>query len=114
MKRVPLPTITNCDDCGACCTGQAALPINLVGEHFRMKPVTPLPQALADELRATAARFLADKSFPPDGSPCIWYDADTRRCKHSKLVFFTVATERTPQEALVALAKTMLSYLVQA
>ena len=81
MKRSPLPVITNCDDCGACCTGQAALPVHLVGDGLRMEPVTPLPADLEAELRATLARFLAE-GFPPDGSPCVWYDSASRRCKH--------------------------------
>ncbi len=81
MKRTPLPVVRDCDSCGACCTGQAALPVHLVGDHFRLDPVTPLPPALADELRAAIARFKAE-GWPPDGSPCIWYDAGTKRCRH--------------------------------
>jgi len=81
MKRKPLPLIRDCRDCGACCEGQAALPIHLVGERFTMESVNPLPPELAQELRETTARFLAD-GFPPDGSPCIWYDAEAKRCKH--------------------------------
>lgn len=81
MKRIVLPTITDCSDCGACCTGQAALPIHLVNDNVSLESVTPLPPELAAELRAETERFLRD-GFPPDGSPCIWYDAETKRCKH--------------------------------
>lgn len=80
-KRTPLPMIRNCDQCGACCTGQAALPIHLVGDQFRMAPVSPLPPELAKELKDTVARFMK-YGFPPDGSPCIWYDAEKKQCKH--------------------------------
>lgn len=80
MRR-RLPVISNCDDCGACCTGQAALPIHLVGDGFCLGPVSPLPLELIAELEATTERFMRD-GFPPDGSPCIWYDPEKRQCKH--------------------------------
>lgn len=76
-----LPMVTSCEGCGACCTEQAALPIHLVGEKFRLEPVSPLPESLKAELRDAVERFLRD-GFPPDGSPCIWYDAEKRQCKH--------------------------------
>ncbi len=81
MKRTPLPTIASCDGCGACCTGQAALPIHLVNEHSGITPVRKLPGWLADELRALTKKYMAEE-FPPDGSPCIWYDAETKKCRH--------------------------------
>lgn len=82
MSRTQLPVITNCDDCGACCTGQAALPVHLTGDGaLRLDGVNPLPGHLRDELRAAVDRFHRD-GWPPDGSPCIWYDAATKRCKH--------------------------------
>lgn len=78
-----LPVINNCDGCGACCTGQAALPIHLVGEGAaRLNSVSPLPPELIEELQAIIKVYKADDSWPDDGSPCIWYDADTKRCKH--------------------------------
>lgn len=77
---IDLP-ILNCDNCGACCTGQAALPVHLVGEHFRMEPVSPLPPGLAEELRNTVAKFNRD-GWPPDGTACIWYDPRRKRCRH--------------------------------
>lgn len=87
MKRIQLPTVTNCNSCGACCTGQAALPIHMAGHPkscFRDTPmpsVNPLPEGLRQELLAQTDVFLRD-GFPPDGSPCIWYDAETKRCRH--------------------------------
>jgi uncharacterized protein len=81
-KAVPLPVITNCDSCGACCTGQAALPIHMASTaHFPIDPVNPLPPKLDAELVETAERFTRD-GFPPDGSACIWYDAEAKCCKH--------------------------------
>ena len=81
MMRITLPQVKDCSDCGACCTGQAALPIHLVGEHFRLRPVKRLLPELAAELMAAAKRFQRD-GFPPDDSACICYDTETKRCKH--------------------------------
>jgi Fe-S-cluster containining protein len=81
MKRQPLPVVTNCNDCGACRREQAALPVSLVGEHVRMKSVTPLPEDLKAELLAAVERFQRD-GWPADGTPCIWYDPETKRCRH--------------------------------
>lgn len=84
MRR-ELPVINNCDDCGACCTGQAALPVHLVHDdkpEYRLPGCKPLPPELRAELKATVERMLRDKSFPPDGTPCIWYDAEKKQCRH--------------------------------
>jgi Fe-S-cluster containining protein len=81
MKRTALPLITNCDSCGACCTGQAALPVHLVGTHFRSEAVSPLPESLQAELRAAIETFQRD-GWPADGTPCMWYDAEKKQCKH--------------------------------
>ncbi len=40
-----------------------------------------LPALLLAELEGLRLKFLAE-GFPPDGSPCVWYDAKTRRCRH--------------------------------
>lgn len=81
MKRTPLPTIRSCDDCGACCTEQEQLPLVLIGERFRLPGVAPLPDWLATELRAELERFQRD-GWPTPGGPCLWYDPETRRCRH--------------------------------
>ncbi|MBY0527329.1 MAG: YkgJ family cysteine cluster protein [Gemmataceae bacterium] len=80
MIRTPLPVVS-CDDCGACCTEQAALPTSLVGTAFRMPGVGPLPVELRAELLAAVERFRRD-GWPADGTPCIWYDAAAKRCRH--------------------------------
>lgn len=82
MKLRKLPRVDNCNDCGACCTGQAALPIHLVGrQDLRTPGVNPLPPDLKAELQALVIEYLTTE-FPPDDSPCIWYDAQTKRCRH--------------------------------
>lgn len=78
---MPLPIIADCSDCGACCTAQAALPVHLIVEWYRMDPCSPLPAELAAELRAAVERFGLE-GWPADGTPCIWYDAAARRCRH--------------------------------
>ncbi len=80
--KTQLPVISNCDDCGACCTGQSALPIHLLGGGvFTMPGCSPLTDELRLELQQTIERFEAE-GWLADDSPCIWYDAEAKRCKH--------------------------------
>jgi Fe-S-cluster containining protein len=81
MSRQPLPLVTSCDQCGACCTGQAALPLSMVSRYAAVFVVNPLPEALAAELLELVAHFNAI-GWPADDTPCIWYDAPTKRCRH--------------------------------
>jgi Fe-S-cluster containining protein len=46
-----------------------------------LEPVSPLPENLKAELRAAVERFQRD-GWPADGTPCIWYDPETKRCRH--------------------------------
>lgn len=82
MSSLP---VLNCDGCGACCAEQAGLPAS-----WYVAPSGPMggtasgkrvPAALLAELRATVAGWLAH-GFPRDGTPCIWYDAGAKRCRH--------------------------------
>ena len=77
--------VLSCIDppCGACCTEQAALPIHLANPNatLRLPGVKPLPKKLRLELLALAEKYLRE-GFPPDGSPCIWFDQESRLCKH--------------------------------
>lgn len=78
VKRKPLPVVTNCDDCGACCTEQEALP---VGWYLgNLGDPNSLPPELLAELKAMADEFM--KTGWPNGTACVWYDAETKRCKH--------------------------------
>ena len=90
-KRIPIHTVTSCRNppCGACCTEQAALPVSWylgmvsVGQHSVVlgESADSLPAGLRAELEAMLATFMAT-GFPPDGSPCVWFDAETRLCRH--------------------------------
>jgi uncharacterized protein len=81
MKRQTLPVVKDCNQCGACCTEQAALPIHLDSDDPYELPVSPLPAELKAELAATRERFNRE-GWPQDGSPCIWYDAEKKSCRH--------------------------------
>lgn len=76
-----LPVI-NCDNCGACCTEQEALPVGwyLGNPAFKLGDPNSLPPELLAELEAMAEQF--DKTGWPNGTPCVWYDEQTLRCKH--------------------------------
>jgi len=81
-KREELPQIENCDDCGACCMRQGTLPIDwYLGAVAQIGNLGTIPSELRAELGAMHDRFLAE-GFPPAGSPCVWYDPETRRCRH--------------------------------
>lgn len=78
---IALPQIDNCNDCGVCCTEQAALPTSWYFGAFRFGD----PGSLPIGLRLDAEKMLADfraGHFPPDGSPYVWYDVETKRCRH--------------------------------
>jgi Fe-S-cluster containining protein len=62
---------------------QEALPVNLLerpGISYVEPGCKPLPDWLEAELRADVERF--KREGWPIGKPCMWYDAETRRCKH--------------------------------
>jgi uncharacterized protein len=94
MGKVALPVIDSCEGCGACCTYVGSPP----GYALFCPPPgrrlldwtkgTPdhalwlaMPRRLRAELRAYYARCLAEGDGR-DGEPCVWFDEDTRRCKH--------------------------------
>ena len=81
-SRLSLPTVANCDNCGACCTAQGYLPIHMVGDRPMLKGVNPLPPMLQMELQAVRERFIEEGPHDGPDGPCIWYDSQTRRCKH--------------------------------
>src|SRR5947209_6211903 len=80
----PLPIIESCDGCGACCRVVTAPPFRRVfdgpGEEAWERLRWDRPDLLAALLAAEAARkAVGDPSF---GSPCLWFDAASRRCRH--------------------------------
>lgn len=83
-----------CKDCGKCCQHMDRPPFALIfdGTFTRIhtglvdgKPVTEwadyptweaIPAALKQEVEDDR------QAERPPGSPCLWYDAETKRCKH--------------------------------
>jgi Fe-S-cluster containining protein len=79
-----LPVIDSCEGCGACCRVVTRPPFRRVfgepgedtWERLRWERPDLLAELLADE---RAARARGGPSF---GTPCLWYDAETARCRH--------------------------------
>jgi Fe-S-cluster containining protein len=77
---MPLPVL-NCDGCGVCCRGQEALPVGwYLGSLASAAERAALPRELLVELEAMRDRFNAE-GWPAD-APCVWYDGETKRCRH--------------------------------
>ena len=79
-----LPVIESCEGCGACCRVVTAPPFvrdfDGDGEEAWERLRRERPDLLAALLAEARARR-ADHA-PDYGTPCTWYDADTRRCRH--------------------------------
>jgi uncharacterized protein len=82
FKKRSLPLIScTTTPCGACCQEQGGLPVSMyLGDHPLDSP-THLPPELYQSLLDIQASWLAH-GFLADSSPCIWYDINTRLCKH--------------------------------
>jgi len=79
-----LPVIESCDGCGACCRVVTEPPFYKVfgeeGEEAwdRLKRERPdiFAHLLADYHKRRA------EGGPFYGTPCLWFDAESRRCRH--------------------------------
>jgi Fe-S-cluster containining protein len=84
MQTTKLSVITSCDNCGACCQVVTSPPFYHVfedeGEEAwdRMKRVRP--DLLAGLLAAEKER--RQSGAPDYGTPCLWFDTETLRCRH--------------------------------
>jgi Fe-S-cluster containining protein len=83
-KPVTLPVVNNCDGCGACCLVVTLPPFRREfeggGEDAWQRLTWERPELCAALLAEERARRAA--SALDYGSPCLWYDASTRRCRH--------------------------------
>ncbi|MGI9472127.1 MAG: YkgJ family cysteine cluster protein [Rubripirellula sp.] len=81
-NELSLPTVEDCEGCGACCL-HMGYPSYLTGSAHQ--PPEPhwvsLPDSLRHELEQYAEAYQAPGEGELDG-PCVWFDLDTRRCKH--------------------------------
>jgi Fe-S-cluster containining protein len=88
-ERQGLPVLT-CDDCGACCTMIGAPPGPPYDFGHPDGPFAPsawmrsLPDEIRTELMAywDGVRLGSIASRLGEGLPCLWFDAQTRRCRH--------------------------------
>ena len=79
-----LPVIESCDGCGACCLVVTSPPFRRMIDEYgeeewgRLRRERPdLVSGLLDADRARRAG--GDPSY---GTPCLWFNAETRRCPH--------------------------------
>jgi Fe-S-cluster containining protein len=79
-----LPVIESCDGCGACCLVVSRPPFYRVfdeaGEEAWERLKWDRPDLHAEFLADSRARRA--NGGPYFGTPCIWYDPESRRCRH--------------------------------
>jgi Fe-S-cluster containining protein len=80
----PLPLIDSCDGCGACCLVVTSPPFYHVFHEFGEQAWEQLqrdrPDLLAEIIADNEAR--RTNGGPFYGTPCLWFDPETRRCRH--------------------------------
>lgn len=77
-----LPIVVDCYGCGACCI-HMGYPAYL--HDLESQPDEPHWTALPSELKEQLLLYITDYEPPREGEldgPCVWFDLDTRRCKH--------------------------------
>ena len=90
---MPLPIITDCNDCGACCMHMGTPPLYVV--FFVEEPppwwiemfheAEPYFAGMPVEARRELAAYYAARKRGEvedrAGAPCLWLDAATRKCR---------------------------------
>jgi Fe-S-cluster containining protein len=80
----PLAVIASCEGCGACCQVVTSPPFyrifDTTGEEAWDRLRWERPELLAELLAESRARRAS--GVPSFGTPCTWFDAETRRCRH--------------------------------
>jgi uncharacterized protein len=78
------PVIESCDGCGACCLVVTSPPFRRTldggGEDAWVRLRWEHPALLVELVEAQEARKAAGE--PSYGTPCLWFDAATGRCRH--------------------------------
>jgi Fe-S-cluster containining protein len=79
-----LPIIESCDGCGACCLVVTRPPFYFVFAEFGEAALERLQRERPDLVAELEADDKARKAVgaPSYGTPCLWYDAVGRRCRH--------------------------------
>ena len=79
-----LPLIESCDGCGACCRVVPLPPfrrsLDEAGEEAWQRLGWDRPDLRADFL--TEERRRRADGEPSFGTPCLWFDAESARCRH--------------------------------
>src|SRR5579859_2534251 len=86
MSATPksLPIIESCDGCGACCLVVSRPPFYRVFDEFGEEAWERLKRERPDLLVEFAAdsKMRKQNGGPYYGTPCFWFDAETRRCRN--------------------------------
>ncbi|GAC1448072.1 MAG: hypothetical protein NVSMB9_30890 [Isosphaeraceae bacterium] len=79
-----LPVIDSCEGCGACCLVVTSPPFrrlfNEAGEDAWERLRWERPELFAELLAEDQG--LQARGGPFFGTPCLWYDGETGRCRH--------------------------------
>jgi Fe-S-cluster containining protein len=83
-RVVGLPVIESCDGCGACCQVVTHPPFYSVFRELGEAAWERLKRERRDLVLEIVADYRRRRAAvePLSGTPCLWYDADTRRCRH--------------------------------
>lgn len=79
-----LPVIESCDGCGVCCLVVTHPPYYSVFQEFGEEAWERLKRERRDLAIGIAVDYRRrhDAGEPLSGTPCLWYDPATRRCRH--------------------------------
>lgn len=83
-RNETLPVIPSCDGCGACCQVVTHPPFYSVFHDLGEEAWERLKRERRDLILEIVAddRARRQAGEPLSGTPCLWYDAETRRCRH--------------------------------
>ena len=79
-----LPVIESCEGCGACCMVVTRPPFYHVFEDMGEAAWDRLERERPDLIDELHADYQArqESGGPFYGTPCVWFDTETRRCRH--------------------------------
>ncbi len=79
-----LPVIESCEGCGACCLVVTRPPYYHVFDDFGEEAWDRLRRERPDLAKALDLDYAERRANggPFEGTPCVWYDAQTRKCQH--------------------------------
>jgi uncharacterized protein len=83
-KSRGLPVIESCDGCGACCLVVTRPPFYHVFEEMGEEAWDRLERQRPDLVAELNADYRARQASggPFYGTACVWFDAETRQCRH--------------------------------